>query len=268
MFRVDLNFQYRDGATVVPVRGPLDRANTEEAFSRLNEWAKNFVSVCQLLARDYGNDHELRLVFDVFGEQGTTTLDEHVFFNAVAPIPGIAMELAKYLRQITKLRRHASGISGVCYGCWYDEETPAGELAARILVTCGAEYIDHYIDFLRTNDLNVEVHQHAIIEEIIVRYGWCPETLKLAGVRASDCCGQHGDEQIGIFFEEHGLGQVLHNPQHFLQYFRPILAYFCTDERVARDEDLMRYLLRGAFPDQVLQDVALRQLAAVGLLKE
>lgn len=232
---VDVNFRYYDGAIVVPVLAPLHRANIENAFLRLNALADTFPSVCALLAKDYGNDRcDIRLVFEILGSEPPHSLDEHSFFGTAVQIPGIASELAAYLRHVVRLRRYLGGASGVCYQCWSDDETPFGEPAARALFLRRAEYVDLYIDFLRTNDLEVEVNQNEHIREIVDRHGWNPHTLKLAGVRASDCGGQCGHEQIKEFFEEYNLESVLRDPANFMHYFRPIVAYYCTDDSLAR----------------------------------
>lgn len=263
---VDVNFRYADGAIVVPVQVPLDRTNVENAFLRLNALASTFPSVCALLAKDYGNDRcDIRLVFEVLGSEPPHSLDEQTFFDVAVQIPGIASELAEYLRHVVRLRRYFGGASGVCYQCWSDDETPFGEPAARALLRRRVEYINLYIDFLRTNDLNVEVHQHENIQEIVDRHGWSPHTLKLAGVRASDCGGQHGHEQIKEFFEKHNLGSVLREPDNFMHYFRPIVAYYCTNDSLVRDPDMVRSFTQEAFPDDPLYREALARLTALGL---
>ncbi|MBI1425718.1 MAG: hypothetical protein GC149_20005 [Gammaproteobacteria bacterium] len=169
---VDVNFRYHEGAIVVPVQTPLDRTNIENTFMRLNALADTFPSVCALLAKDYGNEQcDIRLIFEVLGAAPPYSLDEIGFFEAAMQIPGIAPELAKYLRHVVNLRRYFAGTSGVCYQCWSDEETPFGEPAARVLLRRRIEYVDLFIDFLRTNDLNVEVNQYGILDEIIGCHG-------------------------------------------------------------------------------------------------
>ena len=267
MSDVDANFRYYEGAIVVPVNAPLDRTNIENAFRRLNALASTYPSLCALLAKDYGNDGcDIRLIFEVLGAEPEYSLNEDTFFEAVLQIPGIGLALAEYLRHIVNLRRYLGGANGVCHQCWHDDETPAGEAAARALLRRHGEYVDLYIDFLRTNDLEVEVHQAEIIEEIVRRHGWNPYTLKLAGVRASDCAGQHGFEQIETFFLEHDLGSVLRDPENFMHYFRPIVAYYCSDDSLADDPEMMRHFIQHAFPDNALYREALTRLTTLGLL--
>ncbi|MBI3561841.1 MAG: hypothetical protein HY080_09005 [Gammaproteobacteria bacterium] len=265
---IDINFRYYDGAIIVTVQSPLDHENVENAFLRLNALASTFPSVCALLAKDYGNDRcGLRLVFEVLGSEPPYSLDEHAFFEATMQIPGMDSEVAEYLRHVVNLRRYFGGTSGVCHQCWYDEETPVGEPAAHALLRRRVEYIDLYIDFLRTNDLNVEVNQGEIIEEIVSRHGWNPYTLKLAGARASDCGGQHGFEQIKEFFQKYDLGSVLRDPANFMHYFHPIVAYYCSDDSLARDPNMMRSFIQDAFPDSELHREALARLTTLGLLR-
>ncbi|MBI1425717.1 MAG: hypothetical protein GC149_20000 [Gammaproteobacteria bacterium] len=90
--------------------------------------------------------------------------------------------------------------------------------------------------------------------------------MKLAGVRASDCGGQSGHEQIKDFFEKYNLGSVLRDPANFMYYFRPIVANYCSNNSLARDPNMMRSFLQDAFPDDVLHRDALARLTALGLL--
>ena len=79
---------------------------------------------------------------------------------------------------------------------WRDSETPVGTTIAASLALLDKKYIQNYMEFLRTNDMDHEVDQYGYINDVINKYGFCEETLALALTRAGSACGQHGSEQF------------------------------------------------------------------------
>ncbi|WP_299899077.1 hypothetical protein [uncultured Aquimarina sp.] len=100
---------------------------------------------------------------------------------------------------------------------WRDSETPVGSTAASLLALYDKKYIENYINFLRTNDMDHEVDQYGDINTIIEKYGVCEETLSLAIARACSVCGQHGSEQFEELLEDNFLEYIKSNFDLFLQ---------------------------------------------------
>ncbi|SNR16693.1 hypothetical protein [Tenacibaculum jejuense] len=85
---------------------------------------------------------------------------------------------------------------------WEDCETPLGNGAMISLVETDKKYIQSYIDFLRTCDLDHEVCQWGDIDSVISKYGFNEETVKLAIARLMSCAGQSGKEQFTDFLDK------------------------------------------------------------------
>ncbi len=102
---------------------------------------------------------------------------------------------------------------------WEDSETPLGNGAILNFVEKNIRYIDTYIDFLRTCDLDHEVSQWGDIDTIVKKYGFNEETVKLGIARLMSCAGQHGDEQFEIFLEEGLTDYISENKSTFLTLF-------------------------------------------------
>ncbi|MHA7058024.1 hypothetical protein ACWGOQ_0012440 [Aquimarina sp. M1] len=100
---------------------------------------------------------------------------------------------------------------------WRDSETPVGTTIATLLALSDIQYIQNYIDFLRTNDMDHEVDQYGDISNIINKYGICKETLSLALVRAGSACGQHGSEQFEELLDQGFLEYIQSNFDLFLK---------------------------------------------------
>lgn len=140
---------------------------------------------------------ELRLV----GADGAAqTLGEDVYFRQVAPFQELVPLVLEYCRQ--------TGYGAYNRRLWTDDEIPAGTYAILPLVYQDRAAIEHYIEFLRTNDMDHEVEQAGDIEEIVTHHGWCRETARLAIARVVTCCGQGGHEQFSEFVEN-GLADYL-----------------------------------------------------------
>ena len=86
---------------------------------------------------------------------------------------------------------------------------PAGTDEIESLAFSDKKYIKKYIEFLRINNMDHEVNQDYGIGYIIKNHRWNKDTLKLIAVRASECCGQHGDENIDLLLEYAGLRKFL-----------------------------------------------------------
>ncbi|WP_246057410.1 hypothetical protein [Leptospira gomenensis] len=89
---------------------------------------------------------------------------------------------------------------------WSSEEEHAGAHAVVALALLDKKYIENYVDFLRTNDLDHEVYQSDDIQELIERWGWCEEILSLAAARSFR--GQFGPDQLGEMLSD-GLEEYL-----------------------------------------------------------
>lgn len=102
---------------------------------------------------------------------------------------------------------------------WEDCETPLGNGAMISLVETDKKYIQSYINFLRTCDLDHEVCQWGDIDTIVKKYGFNEETVKLGIARLMSCAGQHGDEQFEIFLEEGLADYISENKSTFMTLF-------------------------------------------------
>lgn len=107
----------------------------------------------------------------------------------------------------------------------YDEGPPAGTHAILALVDQDKKWIPHYIEFLRTNDLDHEVEQLWDIKKIIKKYDWCEETIRLAIARNISCCGQGGRQQFNDLLND-GLKDYLKKEKHKKYFIDSIIKEF------------------------------------------
>lgn len=143
------------------------------------------------------------------------TIGEDDYFQQIAPYQELTPLILDYCRHTD----HGAYNSRL----WTDDELPAGTYAILPLVYQDRAAIDHYIEFLRTNDLEHEVDQAGDIEEIITHHGWCRETARLAIARVITCCGQHGHEQFSEFLEGE-LSEYLEDPAARAAFLEDIQA--------------------------------------------
>jgi len=62
---------------------------------------------------------------------------------------------------------------------------------------------------MRGTDLDHESFHAALIEELLVRFGLCEETMDLVAYRAVDGAGQNGKTNLQLAYEQHGLREKL-----------------------------------------------------------
>lgn len=107
-------------------------------------------------------------------------------------------KISQYESVLPKLQKYVTTVDG---DKWFDEETPLGLLAALTLALADKKYIEDYITYLATTDMNHEVYQYDHISFIASEYGVTPEVMKLMAARAV-LPGQHSWEQFESFVED------------------------------------------------------------------
>ena len=139
---------------------------------------------------------------------------ETLFFRKAASYKELHSLILKYVDLLIKHSKEEGLL-------WSHDETPAGTDAIESLVFTDSKYIQKYIEFLRTNDMGHEVNQHYGIGYIIKNHGLNEDTLRLIAVRLGECCGQHGDENLGLLLESTELAEYLQderNSENFLKH--------------------------------------------------
>lgn len=149
------------------------------------------------------------------------TLEELSFFELAAKYESLAPLIIEYC----KTTDNDEEGNRLIIRNEYDQGPPAGTYAILSLVLQNKKWTPYYIEFLRTNDLEHEVKQIWDIEAILKKYGWCPETYKLAIARNISCCGQAGKEQFERFIEN-GLKESLKNKKNRDLFLNNILNEF------------------------------------------
>lgn len=149
------------------------------------------------------------------------TLEELSFFELVAKHESLAPLILEYC----KVTDNGEDGNRLIIRNEYDQGPPAGTYAILSLVHQNKKWIPHYIEFLRTNDLEHEIEQMWDIEAILKKYSWCVETHKLAIARNISCCGQAGKEQFERFIEN-GLEESLKNKKIRNRFLNNILNEF------------------------------------------
>jgi len=112
-----------------------------------------------------------------------------IFFARATRTAKLRKKVTKYVEQII-----AHNVAGG--PIWETDEAQLGEDAAEALALADAKSIATFIAFLRSNDLDHEVHQSDAIIRIVTKHGWIAETIALLAARASDCSGQGGDYDL------------------------------------------------------------------------
>ena len=148
-------------------------------------------------------------------------LEEKSFFELVAKHNSLAPLILDYC----KVTDDGEEGSRVMITHEYDEGPPAGTYAILALVNQDKKWITHYIEFLRTNDLDHEVEQMWHIKAIIDKYGWCKETYELAIARKVTCCGQGGKTQFKLLVND-GLKESLNENRNREIFLVSVLKEF------------------------------------------
>lgn len=126
----------------------------------------------------------------------------------VANIISLIIDLNKYIKQ---------NFAADCI--WENNEIPFGLVPASLLAKNDSQYIDLFIEFLNTNDLEVETFHFNIIRNIVEHHGWTDNTLKLAFYRATTLCGQRGLEQLDHFLSDMDLDAYLTSEEGIQNWF-------------------------------------------------
>ncbi len=138
---------------------------------------------------------------------------ETLFFRRAASYKELRPLIAEYVDRIIQYAQSEKLL-------WSHDELPAGTDAIESLVFIDKKYIDKYIEFLRINDMDHEVHQNYGIGYIIKKHGLDEDTLRLVAMRLGECIGQHGDENVGMLLENTNLGEYLNEQKHAAQFLR------------------------------------------------
>jgi hypothetical protein len=125
-------------------------------------------------------------------------VDEPAFWQIAADAREYDVKIIAYINDIIAYGKNR--VSGM----WHDEEHPAGSFAINALVNRElpkTTFIRLYTDYLKTNDMEHEVHQDEFIRRIVGECGLAnDDVLCLIAVRVSNYTGQ--DDQK--FIEDYG----------------------------------------------------------------
>jgi hypothetical protein len=129
---------------------------------------------------------------------------DNVFWKKAVFEFGLLDLAEKYLSGLIQIAKWGKPV-------WLDEENPAARNVALNLALYSKEYVPRYTEYLEWHDMDHEVYEYQDIDEIMVKYGWCEETLDLAALRAGIACGQKGMEQFEELVTEKKLKEYLCN---------------------------------------------------------
>lgn len=134
--------------------------------------------------------------------------------------------ILRYVRKIVDQNRKGPIL-------WSSEEEHAGTHAIAALALFDKKYIQDYIDFLRSNDLDHEVYQSDDIQELIERWGWCEEILSLAAARSFR--GQFGPDQLGEMLSD-GLEEYLMENDSLKSFAEKICKEIKSESSIQKED--------------------------------
>ncbi|EHW0655782.1 hypothetical protein K1B36_004596 [Vibrio parahaemolyticus] len=85
---------------------------------------------------------------------------------------------------------------------WGGDEDHLAEPGAYALCMYHEKYIPLYIELLLQNDLDHEVYQSGHIIDIIEKYGFTSDVLRLMANRVDAAAGQHGSEDMKEYYPQ------------------------------------------------------------------
>lgn len=115
---------------------------------------------------------------------------ELTFFMAAAAHESLQPMVLKFLQAVINKNSEQT--------IWVNEELPMGLNAAFALANTDKQYIPHFIQFLRTCDMNHEVYQPYFIDILLQKWDKTEESLLLLASRGGSISGQFGFEGIKL----------------------------------------------------------------------
>ena len=109
---------------------------------------------------------------------------------------------------------------------WYNDQIPYTSFAVEHLVIYNVKYVDLYIDYLKTCDLDCEVRQKDFINKIYDTHGMTEETLRLAIYRCIYNRGQNGGQNLEYIVEHHDFVKWLTSNNKLDSYIAELMNYY------------------------------------------
>ncbi|MCG7497495.1 hypothetical protein MHO82_11525 [Vibrio sp. Of7-15] len=168
-----------------------------DSFTTLNELADFYVNISYQINKnmtEYSVNNEygsLTYGVDVVTPEGL--VEEEVIFTKFANDPMLSSKAVNFIFNVINWCKTNSS------HLWQDDENPLAECAAYALCMHDEKYIPLYIELLLQNDMDHEVYQNEHIGNIIEKYGFSSDVLRLMAHRVGGACGQHGQEQVGQY---------------------------------------------------------------------
>ncbi|MFW1378397.1 hypothetical protein ACEV7K_24625, partial [Vibrio parahaemolyticus] len=131
--------------------------------------------------------------------------------NVVTPEGSVSEEemFMKFTSDPTLERRAVTFIYNIINYCktttlelWGGDEDHLAEPGAYALCMYHEKYIPLYIELLLQNDLDHEVYQSGHIIDIIEKYGFTSDVLRLMANRVDAAAGQHGSEDMKEYYPQ------------------------------------------------------------------
>ncbi|MCP4749642.1 MAG: ankyrin repeat domain-containing protein [Proteobacteria bacterium] len=208
------------------VMGRLDRETGE--FIRDNSYFEENPKAATVVVEDFGKNGSFDDAMEQLAELSRSPdrlivgdrlrftfkdkhleMDEKTFFERLP----MTHDTAERLRII-----FANIVGGVSGELWYDDEIQAGMYAMKSLVLYDKKYIADFIEYLKSGIINYEnetLYPTELIFDVLEKFGWCDETLRLIVARAVNCGGRYGSDEFRLQVKKGGLREYLQNGKHF-----------------------------------------------------
>jgi hypothetical protein len=174
----------------VPLRDSKDAKALGEALAQL-------VRLSSKLEQKI--DDETMYVKSTFHTPAKKWIRERVFFERTSKHPELDEKTLAYVKNVTNRKRDLG----------HNDLRPVGSYAIVPLVLRDKKHIGALIEHMRGTDLDHESFHCSLVEELLSRYGLCEETMELVAYRAVDGAGQHGETNLQLAYEKHGLREKL-----------------------------------------------------------
>lgn len=145
------------------------------------------------------DDDETLYVKSTFHTPEKKWIRERVFFARTSKHPELDQKTLAYVKNVSNRKRDLG----------HNDMRPVGSYAIVPIVLRDKKHIGALIEHMRGTDLDHESFHASLIEELLVRYGLCEETLDLVAYRAVDGAGQSGKTNLELAYEKHGLREKL-----------------------------------------------------------